>query len=263
MEKIDIKDKEGNVRVSYECDHNTAKKTLEYALKLGFKNFYRISLRNMDLSGIDLSGANLAQSRFYNCNFKNAKLNNADMSASDIDSCDFSNADLSDVDMSYVTLDNVIFKDTNLNNINLSDAHILSINEDESNCLFENAIGINDKCPKTGSFIGWKKCYAYPMGGTCLVKLEIPADALRCSYITGGCRTNKAKVIDIIGYSYPCNNSIFISEAYPFYDSKFRYIKGKMVESNNFDNKPWHNSSHGINFFMHAESAMDFILPKK
>ena len=94
MEKIDINDKEGNVRVSYECDHNTPKKTLEYALKLGFKNFYRISLRNMDLSGIDLSGVNLAQSRFYNCNFKNAKLNNADMSASDIDSCDFSNADL-------------------------------------------------------------------------------------------------------------------------------------------------------------------------
>lgn len=57
-------------------------------------------------------------------------------------------------------------------------------------------------CPSDGAFIGWKKVRG------CLVMLEIPEDARRCSSTSMKCRCDKAKVLSITDLSTNISKSI-------------------------------------------------------
>ena len=102
---------------------------------------YGANLREADLRGADLYGANLREADLRGAELYGANLREADLYGADLRGADLYGANLYGA---YLT---------GAENLNLPIA-----------------------CPEEGSFIGFKKCR-----NELIVKLEIPADALRCS----------------------------------------------------------------------------------
>ena len=234
--------KTDEVIFSYACENNTITKTLEEAVKQG------VSLAYADLRGANLAGANLSY----------ANLNNANLFGADLS---FTN--LSDTNLSYSNLKRTELFGTNLSYANLSNVQLSYVNLDDTyffyNAILDNVKGLNDKCPKEGSFIGWKICYInhrHPYK-CCLyiVKLEIPEDAKRSSSTTNRCRCSKAKVLDIQKLN---GTKADVDIVYSGYDKNFKYKVGEIVEVPDFDERYWKECSRGIHFFMNKEDAIKY-----
>ena len=218
---IDIKNwKTGEVIFSYECEDNTIKKTVEEAVKQG------INLSYADLKNTDLSNANLYESNLI--------------------FTDLSNANLSYSNLNFANINN-----TNLSNAVLYNTYLDC--SDLSNAILDNVKGLNNQCPKTGSFIGWKKCY----NKLCfyIVKLEIPDDAKRSSATTNKCRCSKAKVLEIQNLD---GTKADVNEVGSWLYFTFKYKVGEIVEVSDFDERYWIECSRGIHFFMNYKDAVGF-----
>lgn len=115
-------------------------------------------------------------------------------------------------------------------------------------------------CPASGSFIGWKKALTHPYGDRCLVKLEIPEDALRSSAFSRKCRCSKANVLDICTLGLSEVKSLPLAWSYHYND--FCYLNGGTVWPSYapFDTFRWDECSSGIHFFMTEEEAKSYIM---
>ena len=222
---------------SHTCENNTYVKTIYEAIKQGI-NLKKANLSYMDLSGIDLYGINLSCVDFTCSCLNNAILKNANLSASS-------------------------FYCTELTNANLSGAILTGANFDgvtATNTDFTNVIGLNDHCPKEGSFIAWKKCFSFnDKGGSInkayIVKLEIPTDAKRSSGISNKCRCNKAKVLEIQNIDGTVAD---IDKVYSYFNMDFEYKVNEIVKSDSFDDNFWNECGHGIHFFMKRDEAVNW-----
>ena len=224
MNTIEIKRWDnGNVIFSYTDICNTNQNTLKQALKQGINLSYA-DLSNYDLFNVDMSNTNLI----------GVKLIDSDLCYTDL-----RGADLTDADLSYANINS---------NTKISHEQLI------------NAKGINDKCPKEGSFIAWKKCFLLNEDGDdvdeeFIVKLEIPADAKRSSATTNKCRCSKAKVLEI---QYLDGTPINLTCVYSYFNINFIYKVGEIVESDSFDDRFWLECSNGIHFFMNREDAVNY-----
>lgn len=114
-------------------------------------------------------------------------------------------------------------------------------------------------CPEEGSFIGWKKTLSlvddlkFETG--CLVKLEIPADALRSSSFGRKCRASKAKVLSI----FNLNTQKYISESYSIQDSSFIYKVGEIVtpQGDPYYEDRFVECGSGIHFYVSKADAIN------
>lgn len=106
-------------------------------------------------------------------------------------------------------------------------------------------------CPEEGSFIGFKKCR-----DNTIVKLEIPADALRCSATGRKCRCSKAKVLSITNLDGTESNIKIVSSKR---DTDFIYKVGEVVEVKDFDADRWNECSTGIHFFITRQEAVEYV----
>jgi uncharacterized protein YjbI with pentapeptide repeats len=183
----------------------------------------RPRLFNYDLSGLDFKYANLY----------NAKLTGSNLSKCRLRRVNFLKADLQNTDLS-----NSNVKEANFYRANLDGAILENIKYDE-NTMFLIPI-----CPQEGSFIGYKKTR------DAIVKLLIPEDAKRYSATTYRCRTNKAKVLDIIG-----SEGKHLKSTISIKDIDFTYIIGEDIYIEDFDENNWHEGSNGIHFFLTKELA--------
>ena len=104
-------------------------------------------------------------------------------------------------------------------------------------------------CPSDGAFIGWKKVR------NCLVKLEIPEDARRCSCTSQKCRCDKAKVLGITNLD---TNESVSKIKNTSYSPAVTYVVGEMVYPDSFDENRWNECSHGIHFFINKQNAIDY-----
>ena len=104
-------------------------------------------------------------------------------------------------------------------------------------------------CPDTGSFIGWKKAHGK------IIKLEIPADAKRCSATSNKCRCDKAKVLEIQEIDGSISD---ITKIPSYFDRKFIYEVGKTVSVKDFCEDRWKECSQGIHFFVNRQSAVEY-----
>ena len=104
-------------------------------------------------------------------------------------------------------------------------------------------------CPSDGAFIGWKKVSG------CLVMLEIPEDAQRCSCTSRKCRCDKAKVLGITSLS---SNEVLDRVVNHSYDQETVYEVGCMVYPDSFDDNRWNEYSHGIHFFINKQDAINY-----
>ena len=104
-------------------------------------------------------------------------------------------------------------------------------------------------CPRSGSFVGYKKCC-----GEKIVKLKIPADAARSSALGKKCRCSKAVVLEIRDM-----NGKKVNEAASYHDRAFVYREGETVEIKNFDDDRFEECASGIHFFMKYEDAKAYV----
>ena len=154
-----------------------------------------------------------------------ADLHDADLHDADLRGADLHCADLSGADMSGADLRGANSDGVNLYNVDLS---------------------FNDRLRKgiklSEPIIGWKKC-----ANNVLVKLEIPRGAIVFSINNKKCRTDKAKVLAIIGADRAYSNYKF-----------FSYYVGDIIEVFNFNCEYNVECAEGIHFFRTREGAENY-----
>ena len=188
-----------------------------------------VNLRGVDLYGADLSGVNLRGVDIRWANLEEANLSGADLRQANLYRANLYRANLSGADL----------RQANLEEANLSGADLKYVNTNNTTSYF------NLQCPEEGSFVGWKKCR-----NNTIVKLLITEDAKRSSATTRKCRCSKAKVLEIFD-----REGNEINEATSKNDYSFKYIKGEIVEVDEFDENRWNECSTGIHFFITKKEA--------
>ena len=236
MDRYTIKNTFGLTIFSYACEDNTFAKTVEEAVKRGVSLAY-VDFSSKDLSNINLDGKDLSHADFRHCNLINANLRNTNLQ--------------------FSAFNCAIIRNTNFTGANLKNVYSLN-SWTFKNAILTDVIGINDQCPKEGSFIGWKKCYN-GIQPSVIVKLEIPANARRCSAINSGvnikCRCSQAKVLEIQNIDGTIAD---VKEVYSWYDKNFVYRVNEYIYPDWFDGNFWSDCSHGIHFFMKRDEAVNW-----
>ena len=170
-------------------------------------------------------GANLDRANLYGANLTRANLYGANLDRANLDGANLDRA--------------------NLYRANLTRANLYGANLDRAT----NIPFIPFACPSDGAFIGWKKV------GHCLVMLEIPEDARRCSCTSQKCRCDKAKVLGITNLD---TNESVSEIKNTSYSPAVTYVVGEMVYPDSFDENRWKECSHGIHFFINKQNAIDY-----
>ena len=221
----------------------------------------KANLENADLRDADLSGINLSYAILKGANLKGANLRGANLYQTNLSGANLNYADLRGANLRQVYLIDANLNYADLRGANLSGANLIGTDLHYTNLYQANLSGtkfadvknipfIPIGCPDTGSFIGYKKA------GKFIIKLEIPADAKRCSATGRKCRCNKAKVLSIqyIDEDIPCDIKSVASN----YDCNFIYRVGEIVEEPNFDENRWNECSKGIHFFINRQEAVEY-----
>ena len=138
---------------------------------------------------------------------------------------DLHNADLHDANMSYA----------NMSGVNMSYANMRGADISGTDRL-RKGIKLNEP------IIGWKKCK-----NNVLVKLEIPRGAIVFSINNSKCRTDKAKVLEIIGGDRAYSKHKF-----------FSYYVGDVIEIFDFNCEYNVECAKGIHFFKTREEAENY-----
>ena len=268
MNKIKIEScRIGDVIFEYEKENNTVKDTVEYAVSKGInlsESFlFSANLKDAKLKGAklayscitlsNLKGADFHKANLFCVEIRNCNLVNADFSGADLREANFRGENLSGVDFSGADLRGADLRDTNLKGANFKKAKLFEaiINGAEN---IPDTFNLKLACPKSGSFIGWKKVGNWLYGDSYLVKLKIPADAKRCSATSKKCRCDKAKVLEITDTRTGEKFNAVVNDRYSY----CIYRVGEMVYPDYFDENRWNECSHGIHFFMDKQDALDY-----
>ena len=225
----------------------------------------RADLSYKNLSGLDLKNANL-----YGANLNNADLSNADLRKADLRNANLAYADLRNADLREANLRGAYccyanLRRADLRNVDLRAATLFVANLREANLLGANLKNVNIihaeiskdtkidypiACPKTGSFIGYKKAVFRK-----IVKLQICEDAKRSSATAKKCRCSKALVLAIENMD---GSDSGLQEIESHFDPCFIYRVGEIAEVYNFDNDRWRECASGIHFFMDRQDAVEY-----
>ena len=174
-----------------------------------------------------------------------ADLSYANMRGADLCSANMSDADLRGANMSDANLRGANMWDANLRGANLCGADLRYADLHYANLCDANMWDI-DRLRKgiklSEPIIGWKKCK-----NNVLVKLEIPRGAIVFSINNNKCRTDKAKVLEIIGADRAYSNYKF-----------FSYYVGDIIEVFNFNCEYNFECAEGIHFFKTREEAENY-----
>jgi hypothetical protein len=200
----------------------------------------RANLSGANLSMANLYGANLYGANLYGANLSGADLYGANLSRANLSGANLSRADLSRADLSGANLSGADLSGADLSRANLSGADLSGA---------KNVPFVPMACPDSGSFIGFKKASGL------IVKLEIVADAKRCSAGGRKCRCNKAKVLEIQKLDGSASDETSVSSSY---DKNFVYRVGEIVEEPSFCENRWDECSAGIHFFINRQEAVDY-----
>ena len=252
---------------------------------LSDKNLSGLDLRNANLIEADLSNASLSNSNLRNANLNNANLREANLYGANLIEADLNNADLIDADLNnaclryanlrkaclrYANLRKADLRKADLSEADMYEADLSEADMYEADLKVANLLGTNLKntntvcavinedtkidypiaCPKTGSFIGYKKAVFRK-----IVKLQICEDAKRSSATTKKCRCSKALVLAIENIDGSDSGLKGIAS---IYDPSFIYRVGKIAEVPDFDNNRWRECSPGIHFFANRQDAVEY-----
>ena len=188
-----------------------------------------------DLHGADLHDANMSYANMSGINMSYANMSGADIRGANMVCADMSGIDLRDANMSCANMINADLRDANMSGAIMSGANMINANLSGLDRLRK---GIKLSEP----IIGWKKCK-----NNVLVKLEIPRGATVFSINNNKCRTDKAKVLEIIGADRAYSKHKF-----------FSYYVGDVIEVFDFNCEYNVECAEGIHFFRTREEAEDY-----
>ena len=158
---------------------------------------------------------------------------------------DLHNADLYNANMCGANMRGANMRGANMCGANMSDADMRGVNMRGANMCGAN-MSYADRLRKgiklSEPIIGWKKCK-----NNVLVKLEIPRGAIVFSINNSKYRTDKAKVLEIIGGD----------RAYSKYKF-FSYYVGDIIEIFDFNCEYNVECAKGIHFFKTREEAENY-----
>ena len=180
----------------------------------------RADLHNADLRYANMSGANLYSADLRYADLHGADLRYANLCYADLRRANMRDADLRGAYMSYA----------DMRSVDLSCANIRGVDRLRKGIKLSEPI------------IGWKKCK-----NNVLVKLEIPRGAIVFSINNSKCRTDKAKVLEIIGSDRAYSKHKF-----------FSYYVGDIIEVFDFNCEYNVECAEGIHFFKTREEAKDY-----
>ena len=235
---------------------NLEEANLSYA-DLSFADLSNAKLQFISAKFTNLSGANLEYAKIYStleyADLSNAFLNNADLKEIRLEHSNLSfayliNANLQSALFLSVNFCHADIRGTNFYDANLYDVELKNVKYDNTTQYFSL------QCPEQGEFVAYKKAYEPTSNSPCIVKLLIPADALRSSATTKKCRCNKAKVLSITSL----NGEKKYRKAYNNQDHQFIYKTKKMVKVPDFDKDKWKERAPGIHFFMCRMDAVNY-----
>ena len=222
---------------------------LSYA-DLRCANMRCANMSGANISGADLSYANMIYANLRCANMRCANMSGANMRCANMSDTNISGANMRGANMIYA---NMIYAD--LSYANMSGANMRCANMSDTNISGANMRGANmrgadmrdtDRLRKgiklSEPIIGWKKCR-----NNILVKLEIPRGAIVFSINNNKCRTDKAKVLEIIGGNRAYSNHKF-----------FSYYVGDIIEVFNFNCEYNVECAEGIHFFKTREEAENY-----
>lgn len=208
-----------------------------------------ICIRDADLSGIDLhnvnlekselvhvclDGANLAWSKAKRACFQDSSMKGVVLQGADLREADFRKASLAGADFCGANLYGAMFYQADLSGITV----------DGKTAFFYMC------CPQEGAFVAWKVCFDRR-----IVRLLIPADALRVSGTTREVRCDKARVLSI----QSVDGTEEYREAYSYVDENFVYRTGEMVYADNFNPNRFVESGGGIHVWMSRDEAVAYL----
>ena len=156
----------------------------------------------------------------------------ADLRGVDLHNADLHSANMIDADMIDADMRGANIRGANLYGANMMGANLRNVGMRSADKLRK---GIKLSEP----IIGWKKCQ-----NNVLVKLEIPRGAIIFSINNSKCRTDKAKVLEIIGADRAYSKHKF-----------FSYYVGDVIEVFNFNCEYNVECAEGIHFFRTREEA--------
>ena len=208
------------------------------------------TLNGLNLNGASLNGASLDHASLDYASLDHASLVGASLEWASLDhaSLDYASLDHASLDhasLDYASLDHASLNGASLDHASLNEASLYHASLDG----VINFPFIPFACPDTGAFIGWKKAHGK------IIKLEIPAEAKRCSSASKKCRCDKAKVLEIQEID---GNISDITKIRSDYDITFIYEVGKTVSVKDFCEDRWRECSQGIHFFINRQSAVEY-----
>ena len=173
----------------------------------------------------------------------------------DCEKWEYMQADLYDADLCYADMRGADLRYANLYGANMMSANLYGANMMSADMMSANLYGANmrnvvmsgaDRLRKgiklSEPIIGWKKCK-----NNVLVKLEIPRGAIVFSINNSECRTDKAKVLEIIGGDRAYSKHKF-----------FSYYVGDVIEIFDFNCEYNIEYAEGIHFFKTREEAENY-----
>ena len=188
------------------------------------------NLHGADMCGANMMGANMCGANMIDTNMRGADLRNANMSYAIMHGANMSYANLHGVYMPNADMSFTDMIRTDLRNANMRGADISGADRLRKGIKLSEPI------------IGWKKCK-----NDVLVKLEIPRGAIVFSINNKKCRTDKAKVLEIIGADRAYSNHKF-----------FSYYVGDVIEIFDFNCEYNVECAKGIHFFRTRKEAENY-----
>ena len=232
--KFEIKNRWSG-QIIYQDEAESLKILVLAAIKTGANlqdaNLSGANLSGANLSGANLRGANLSGANLQDANLQDAYLSGADLSSANLQDANLSGANLRGANLSGANLSGANLQDANLRGANLSGANLSGAEHISDRSNAETSI-----VPETGGFQGWKVCR-----NNVVVRLRIPAKALRSNATGRKCRASEALVLEVIGADVAVSS----------YDATFTYQRGQIVKPREaFDTNRWSECGSGIHFFL-------------
>ena len=218
-------------------------------------NMSYANMRGIDMRGANMKGANMHGADISYVNIRYTNLHDVNMSYANMHDADMSGTNMNGVDMRYANMHGVDMRGANMRGVDMCGADISYANMRGVDMSGTNMNGVNmsyanmhciDRLRKgiklSEPIIGWKKCK-----NDVLVKLEIPRGAIVFSINNSKCRTDKAKVLEIIGSDRAYSKHKF-----------FSYYVGDVIEIFDFNCEYNVECAKGIHFFKTREEAENY-----
>jgi hypothetical protein len=211
------------------------------------------NLAGANLAGADLAGANLTRADLRWANLTGADLTGADLTGAILTGANLREAILTEADLSRAILTGADLRWANLAEANLADADLRGAILSLANLAGANLAGATlpdfQVVPAEGSFVAYKK-----LKDGLIATLQIPAKAKRTSSLVGRkCRAEFAKVVKI-----ETMDGKKVKTGTSMHDGETKYVVGKVVRADKYDDDIRIECTGGIHFFMTKKEAKEY-----